>query len=150
MVEMSSMGIGNKPCLDIRPSEDQIQERSVALTEMTAGGRLRVGAASRRRRPHSVASVCSSSSSSAGSNYGSAGDASTLRSNTIHSHSSLGKFNAGHYIISRGFTTMVFFTESGIISDLSASLEEAALGVWEPTPRTDLTLPQSSSASNAK
>ena len=111
MVEMSSMGIGNKPCLDIRPSEDQIQERSVALTEMTAGGRLRVGAASRRRRPHSVASVCSSSSSSAGSNYGSAGDTSTLRSNTLHSHSSLGEFNALPNLCSEVFTTFFFCRE---------------------------------------
>lgn len=30
--EMSSMGIGNKPCLDIRPSEDQINDRSVAVS----------------------------------------------------------------------------------------------------------------------
>uniref|UniRef100_A0A6A7FRC8 Triple functional domain protein-like n=2 Tax=Hirondellea gigas TaxID=1518452 RepID=A0A6A7FRC8_9CRUS len=30
--EMSSMGIGNKPCLDIRPSEDQISDRSVAVS----------------------------------------------------------------------------------------------------------------------
>jgi len=77
MAEMCSMGIGNKPCLAIRPSADQIQERSVE------GGRTRP------RRPHSV---CSSSSSSAGSNYGSAGD-STLRSNTLNSRSSLGQFS---------------------------------------------------------
>lgn len=30
--EMSSMGIGNKPCLDIRPSEDQINDRSVSVS----------------------------------------------------------------------------------------------------------------------
>ena len=31
LCEMSSMGIGNKPCLDIRPSEDQINDRSVTV-----------------------------------------------------------------------------------------------------------------------
>ena len=31
--EMSSMGIGNKPCLDIRPSEDQINDRSVSYKQ---------------------------------------------------------------------------------------------------------------------
>lgn len=31
--EMSSMGIGNKPCLDIRPSEDQISDRSVSINK---------------------------------------------------------------------------------------------------------------------
>lgn len=30
--EMSSMGIGNKPCLEIRPNEDQINDRSVSVT----------------------------------------------------------------------------------------------------------------------
>ncbi|XP_059472007.1 puratrophin-1-like isoform X2 [Neocloeon triangulifer] len=112
LAEMSSMGIGNKPCLDIRPSGDQISDRSIGLTQLAkAGARFRssvaLSSAERRpRRPHSVVSVASSSSSSAGSNYGS-GENSTMRSNTLNSHSSL---------------------ESGIISDLSASLEES----WPP------------------
>lgn len=29
--EMSSMGIGNKPCLDIRPSDNQIKNRFVTI-----------------------------------------------------------------------------------------------------------------------
>lgn len=32
--EMSSMGIGNKPCLDIRPSADQISDRSISITQL--------------------------------------------------------------------------------------------------------------------
>lgn len=35
MVEMSSMGIGNKPCLDIRPSADQISDRSISFAQLT-------------------------------------------------------------------------------------------------------------------
>lgn len=35
MAEMSSMGIGNKPCLDIRPSADQINDRSISLTQLS-------------------------------------------------------------------------------------------------------------------
>lgn len=32
---MSSMGIGNKPCLDIRPSADQINDRSISIAQLS-------------------------------------------------------------------------------------------------------------------
>lgn len=35
MAEMSSMGIGNKPCLDIRPSADQISDRSISFAQLS-------------------------------------------------------------------------------------------------------------------
>lgn len=35
MAEMSSMGIGNKPCLDIRPSADQINDRSISFAQLS-------------------------------------------------------------------------------------------------------------------
>ena len=35
--EMSSMGIGNKPCLDITPSRDQICDRSISLQQLNKG-----------------------------------------------------------------------------------------------------------------
>ncbi|RZB62213.1 pleckstrin -likey domain-containing family G member 4B-like [Asbolus verrucosus] len=35
MAEMSSMGIGNKPCLDIRPSADQINDRSISVDQLS-------------------------------------------------------------------------------------------------------------------
>lgn len=34
MAEMSSMGIGSKPCLNIRPSQNQINDRSVRFTQL--------------------------------------------------------------------------------------------------------------------
>lgn len=34
---MSSMGIGNKPCLDIRPSQNQINNRSVSFSQLEKG-----------------------------------------------------------------------------------------------------------------
>lgn len=34
MAEMSSMGIGSKPCLSIRPSQNQINDRSVRFTQL--------------------------------------------------------------------------------------------------------------------
>ncbi|XP_008488243.1 puratrophin-1 isoform X2 [Diaphorina citri] len=79
--EMSSMGIGNKPCLDIRPSADQISDRSISITQLNkttpkfrnsiavmpgSGGLSDVGGP--RTRPHSIISV---SSSSGGSSSGS-------------------------------------------------------------------------------
>lgn len=33
--EMSSMGIGNKPCLDIRPSADNINDRSISIAQLS-------------------------------------------------------------------------------------------------------------------
>lgn len=35
LAEMSSMGIGNKPCLDIRPSADQINDRSITFAQLS-------------------------------------------------------------------------------------------------------------------
>lgn len=37
MAEMSSMGIGNKPCLDIRPSQNQINDRSITFSQLEKG-----------------------------------------------------------------------------------------------------------------
>lgn len=37
MAEMSSMGIGSKPCLDIRPSCDQINDRSISFSQLGKG-----------------------------------------------------------------------------------------------------------------
>lgn len=37
LAEMSSMGIGNKPCLDIRPSQNQINDRSITLSQLEKG-----------------------------------------------------------------------------------------------------------------
>lgn len=34
LAEMSSMGIGNKPCLDIRPSGNQINDRSITFSQL--------------------------------------------------------------------------------------------------------------------
>lgn len=34
LMEMSSMGIGSKPCLDIRPSQNQINDRSISISQL--------------------------------------------------------------------------------------------------------------------
>lgn len=41
MAEMSSMGIGNKPCLDIRPSQNQINDRSITFSQLEKGLSIR-------------------------------------------------------------------------------------------------------------
>lgn len=35
LAEMSSMGIGSKPCLDIRPSHNQINDRSITINQLS-------------------------------------------------------------------------------------------------------------------
>lgn len=78
LAEMSSMGIGNKPCLDIRPSSDQINDRSITFRQLSrTAPRLRSpilsmdlgrdGLGGGSKRPHSIISVSSSSSSSSSS-----------------------------------------------------------------------------------
>lgn len=111
MAEMSSMGIGNKPCLDIRPSADQISDRSVSIAQLTKGPRLRgspsvppsEGDRSCPRRPHSVISVGSSSGASS----------STSSSTSSHASSSSNSSR------SRPGDTSLCSAESGIISDMS-------------------------------
>lgn len=39
MTEMQSMGIGSKPCLDIRPSSDQINDRSISFSQLGKGNK---------------------------------------------------------------------------------------------------------------
>ncbi|XP_025409795.1 rho guanine nucleotide exchange factor 40-like isoform X2 [Sipha flava] len=81
LAEMSSMGIGNKPCLDIRPSADQINDRSITFAQLSkTAPRFRNSIValpsdldSIAKRPHSIISV---SSSSAGSNSSSSGSSS--------------------------------------------------------------------------
>ncbi|XP_055536209.1 uncharacterized protein LOC129724944 isoform X2 [Wyeomyia smithii] len=69
LAEMSSMGIGSKPCLDIRPSQDQINDRSISITMFGKTPKLRnsfIGALPESKsvkRPQSIISVSSSSSS---------------------------------------------------------------------------------------
>ncbi|XP_046674250.1 puratrophin-1-like isoform X2 [Homalodisca vitripennis] len=70
--EMSSMGIGNKPCLDIRPSADQISDRSISIAQLSKTPRFRNSIAiapseTVRKRPHSIISVSSSSGASSSS-----------------------------------------------------------------------------------
>lgn len=73
LAEMSSMGIGNKPCLDIRPSADQISDRSISIAQLSkTAPRFRNSIAiipteTIRKRPHSIISVSSSSGASSSS-----------------------------------------------------------------------------------
>ncbi|XP_021923306.1 uncharacterized protein LOC110831512 isoform X4 [Zootermopsis nevadensis] len=129
LAEMSSMGIGNKPCLDIRPSADQISDRSISIAQLSktaprfrnsitvsSGELLRSN-----KRPHSIISV--SSSSSGGS------------SSSTTSHSSASGYGP---LINLGFdpadsphmhhrsTTLnsQCSMESGIIADISLGSED--------------------------
>lgn len=40
MAEMAEMGIGNKPCLEIRPSHNQISDRSISYAQLAKGKHL--------------------------------------------------------------------------------------------------------------
>ncbi|XP_066968339.1 uncharacterized protein [Macrobrachium rosenbergii] len=129
--EMSSMGIGNKPCLDIRPSEDQISDRSISINQLNKAPRLRTGSISTigetngvGKRPHSIISVSSSSASS------SASSASSVHSSAV-CPTYVGTLNLGfepgdspralHRSVTR---TSQCSAESGILADMYSGGDE--------------------------
>ncbi|XP_034941446.1 puratrophin-1-like isoform X2 [Chelonus insularis] len=123
LAEMSSMGIGNKPCLDIRPSADQINDRSISVAQLSKTPRFRNSIAvsisddSNRcsRRPHSVISVSSSSSS---------GGSSGVPQTTLH----LG-LDASPRLHHRSTTlNSQCSVESGIIADISIVSDDGVDG----------------------
>ncbi|XP_064115416.1 uncharacterized protein LOC135221652 isoform X2 [Macrobrachium nipponense] len=131
--EMSSMGIGNKPCLDIRPSEDQISDRSISINQLNKAPRLRTGSISTigetngvGKRPHSIISVSSSSASS------SASSASSVHSSAV-CPTYVGTLNLGfepgdspralHRSVTR---TSQCSAESGILADMYSGGDEDA------------------------
>ncbi|XP_060600223.1 pleckstrin homology domain-containing family G member 4B-like isoform X2 [Ruditapes philippinarum] len=69
--ELATMGIGNKPCLDIKPSSDNINDRFINISVGNREARTRNSIAvcsnellrQGNKRPHSIISVSSTSSS---------------------------------------------------------------------------------------
>ncbi|XP_011180766.2 uncharacterized protein LOC105211141 isoform X1 [Zeugodacus cucurbitae] len=74
LAEMSSMGIGSKPCLDIRPSNNQINDRSITISQLGKAPKLRhsfaglhLDVSKSARRPNSLISESSLSSGTSSS-----------------------------------------------------------------------------------
>ena len=118
------MGIGNKPCLDIRPSQDQISDRSISYSQLAKGkyfsrlnklliysiilfvnlsapkfrhsvcGSILLGDSRSSKRPHSIISVSSSASSSASS--GGSGSVNDNRTGSSNGSASSGSAGGGH------------------------------------------------------
>ncbi|KAG5679443.1 hypothetical protein PVAND_009009 [Polypedilum vanderplanki] len=148
MAEMSSMGIGSKPCLDIRPSCDQINDRSISFSQLGKAPKFRNSFAgslptkSSARRPNSIISL-SSSASSGGSSVSSSVCIKSLSNHHRHhdetegiqSNSLKGKKSLKQeknvpckFKYSRS-TTVVSqcSTESGILADFSSLSPEECL-----------------------
>ncbi|KAJ6634647.1 Puratrophin-1 [Pseudolycoriella hygida] len=137
MAEMSSMGIGNKPCLDIRPSQNQINDRSITISQLEKAPKFRnsfsgtLPEMKSARRPNSLislgssfssgtssSSLCTSSSSSNGSHSRNTGNMTLELINetkplqtTVH----LRKHQRSTTLVSQ------LSMESGIIADMSMS-----------------------------
>lgn len=111
MSEMATMGIGNKPCLDIKPSANNIQDRFINYAVGGRGARTRNSVAvssfdhSRlnNKRPHSIISIGSTSSS-----------------NSSHSGLFINPVIAGDPFDSPRHTATVLSNESGIGTDVSS------------------------------
>ncbi|XP_017066733.1 uncharacterized protein LOC108104909 isoform X2 [Drosophila eugracilis] len=80
LAEMSSMGIGSKPCLDIRPSNNQISDRSIPLAQLNKTPKLRHSEPGKgsMRRPNSLISESSLSSGTSSGSSISGGSSSGL------------------------------------------------------------------------
>ncbi|KAJ8922123.1 hypothetical protein NQ315_004057 [Exocentrus adspersus] len=121
MAEMSSMGIGNKPCLDIRPSGNQISDRSISFAQLS---RSPVVESCRTvKRPHSVismSSLSSSSTSSGGSGGTPTGQANSL---SLSFESSCDSPKPYHRSATLNSQCSV---ESGIIADMSMGSDECS------------------------
>jgi len=146
MAEMAEMGIGNKPCLDIRPSQDQINDRSISYAQLTKAPKYRHSVCGSTlldnrssKRPHSIISVSSSASSASSSGSGS------VNGNHHHHHHHHPLVNGGsclhqsdptasstnalgpslHLIHHRSKTNQSQCSaESGILADLSMSYDD--------------------------
>ncbi|XP_065362531.1 putative mediator of RNA polymerase II transcription subunit 26 isoform X2 [Calliphora vicina] len=93
LAEMSSMGIGSKPCLDIRPSNNQINDRSITITQLGKAPKLRhsfVGLHTDQiktsRRPNSLISESSLSSGTSSSSLSKSSTSSSSSSAHHHNH----------------------------------------------------------------
>ncbi|XP_060653027.1 triple functional domain protein isoform X4 [Drosophila nasuta] len=90
LAEMSSMGIGSKPCLDIRPSHNQISDRSIPLAQLNKTPKLRHADPGKgsMRRPNSLISESSlSSGTSTTSSSSISGGCSSSVHDTVTRHS---------------------------------------------------------------
>ncbi|XP_049818599.1 uncharacterized protein LOC109601686 isoform X4 [Aethina tumida] len=137
MAEMSSMGIGNKPCLDIKPSEDQISDRSISFAQLnktcthfpaapkfrnTIAGPVVDLCRNTSKRPHSVISMSSVSSGST-SSAGSAGTPTGPLNSSLSFESGCESPKAYHRSATLNSQCSM---ESGIIADMSVGSDECS------------------------
>ncbi|XP_018567154.1 triple functional domain protein isoform X3 [Anoplophora glabripennis] len=121
MAEMSSMGIGNKPCLDIRPSGNQISDRSITFAQLSRSPA--VESCRTVKRPHSVISMSSLSSSSTSS--GGSGGTSTGQANSLNLSFESTCDSPKPYHRSATLNSQCS-VESGIIADMSVGSDECS------------------------
>ncbi|EFA01095.2 hypothetical protein TcasGA2_TC004018 [Tribolium castaneum] len=128
MAEMSSMGIGNKPCLDIRPSADQISDRSISVDQLSrTAPRFRnsivgpvIESCRNAKRPHSVISMSSSVSSGSTSSANSGGQNNSMNLGFESACDSPKPYHRSATLNSQ------CSTESGIIADMSMGSDECS------------------------
>ncbi|CAL4072951.1 unnamed protein product, partial [Meganyctiphanes norvegica] len=148
--EMSSMGIGNKPCLDIRPSRNQINDRSISINLLHKAPRLRSGSVTTLmesnlgmgKRPHSIISVSSSSASSSVASTSSTSSSSSAICPTYIGTLNLG-FEPGdsprqlHRSVTR---TSQCSAESGILADMYSPGEDDGQQSYRRVERSNSTI----------
>ncbi|XP_076357905.1 uncharacterized protein LOC143250793 isoform X3 [Tachypleus tridentatus] len=126
LAEMSSMGIGSKPCLDIKPNEDQISDRAINFQQLSRVLRFKNSFAvsshdqlRNNKRPNSTISV--SSSSSSGSSY----------TSFPHTGSVNLGFEQGDARFSHGCRSITQQSQCSTESGISIDLSTAGDSSWE-------------------
>lgn len=158
LAEMSSMGIGSKPCLDIRPSNNQISDRSITINQLGKAPKLRNSFAGSMpengkapRRPNSLISESSLSSGTSGSsisNGSASGKNPASGLELINETQTLvisGKGRGNH----KRSTTLIsqLSMESGIMSDISMTPDNESHEPAWPLMRKPSNTSSSSSSS---
>ncbi|XP_055909790.1 uncharacterized protein LOC129944410 isoform X2 [Eupeodes corollae] len=161
LAEMSSMGIGSKPCLDIRPSNNQISDRSITINQLGKAPKLRnsfAGSMSENskapRRPNSLISESSMSSGTSGSSISNGSGGSNSGKNPV---SGLELINETQTLVLSGkvrgnhkrSTTLIsqLSMESGIMSDISMTPDNESHEPAWPLMRKPSNTSSSSSSS---
>ncbi|KAK9731870.1 RhoGEF domain [Popillia japonica] len=132
MAEMSSMGIGNKPCLDIRPSADQINDRSISVAQLyRTAPRFRNSVAGpvteqcrTTKRPHSVISMSSVSSGSTSSGSSGASSSTAIGTSPMINVGFEPTCHSPKAYHRSGTLNSQCSTESGIIADISLGSDD--------------------------
>ncbi|CAH1780228.1 unnamed protein product [Owenia fusiformis] len=134
LTEMSSMGVGSKPCIDLKPSADNINDRKFEVNS-TSKCRVRNSIAvpsyehyhKGNKRPISVISLSSTSSSSSGGQNSQSGNSQLGHVTSPSSQYAWSLESQDNQPGGRKSTYTVYSNESGIVPDMGSDANDSSV-----------------------